>query len=103
MDWLKYLGHGVRSNFQIREGSPFPLGASWDGKGANFALFSANAAKVEVCLFDSAGGKEIARVELPEYTNQIFHGYLPQVGPGTFYLPRPRTLRAERGAPLQSQ
>ena len=92
MDWLKYLGHGVRSaarlragDFQIREGSPFPLGASWDGKGANFALFSANATKVEICLFDSAGDKEMARVELPEYTNQIFHGYLAEVGPGAYY------------------
>ena len=92
MDRLKYLGHAARSaarlrggDFQIREGSPFPLGASWDGKGANFALFSANATKVEVCLFDSAGDKEIARIELPEYTNQIFHGYLPEVGPGAFY------------------
>ena len=92
MDRLKYLGHEVRSaarlrdsNFQIREGSPFPLGASWDGEGANFALFSANATSVEICLFDSAGDKEIARVELPEYTNQIFHGYLPEVGPGAFY------------------
>ena len=90
MDRLKYLAHGVAAwlkagNFQIREGSPFPLGASWDGKGANFALFSANATKVEVCLFDSAGDKEIERIELPEYTNQIWHGYLPDVGPGAFY------------------
>ncbi len=92
MDRLKYLGHEVRSaarprdsNVQIREGSPFPLGASWDGEGTNFALFSANATSVEICLFDSAGDKEIARVELPEYTNQIFHGYLPEIGPGAFY------------------
>jgi len=92
LDRLKYLEHEEPSaarlravNFQIGEGSPFPLGASWDGKGTNFALFSANATNVEVCLFDSAGDKETARVELPEYTNQIFHGYLPEVGPGTFY------------------
>ena len=67
----------------VREGLPFPLGATWDGKGTNFALFSANASKVEICLFDGAGEREVARVELPEYTNQIFHGYLPEVAPGT--------------------
>jgi isoamylase len=66
----------------VEEGLPFPLGAHWDGKGTNFALFSANATKVEVCLFD--GDKE-RRIELPEYTNEVFHGYIPDVGPGTFY------------------
>ena len=69
----------------IEEGLPYPLGAHWDGKGSNFALFSANATKVEVCLFDEAGQRELSRVELPEYTDQIFHGYLPEIGPGTFY------------------
>ena len=70
---------------QVKEGLPFPRGAHWDGNGTNFALFSANATKVEVCLFDASGKEEIARVELPEYTDQIFHGYLPGVQPGTFY------------------
>ena len=69
----------------IEEGLPNPLGAHWDGKGTNFALFSANATKVEVCLFDSSAERELSRVELPEYTDQVFHGYLPDVGPGTFY------------------
>jgi isoamylase len=69
----------------VKEGLPYPQGATWDGKGTNFALFSANATKVEVCLFDSSGKAETARIELPEYTDQIFHGYLPDVGPGTFY------------------
>jgi glycogen operon protein len=67
----------------IEEGLPYPLGAHWSGKGTNFALFSANATKVEVCLFD--GEREISRTELPEYTDQVFHGYMPDVGPGTFY------------------
>jgi glycogen operon protein len=67
----------------IEEGLPYPLGAHWSGKGTNFALFSANASKVEVCLFD--GEREISRTELPEYTDQVFHGYMPDVGPGTFY------------------
>ena len=70
---------------QVREGLPHPRGAHWDGKGTNFALFSANATKVEVCLFDAGGKTEIARIELPEYTDQIFHGYLTDVHPGTFY------------------
>jgi isoamylase len=67
----------------IEEGLPYPLGAHWSGKGTNFALFSANATKVEVCLFD--GEREISRTELLEYTDQVFHGYMPDVGPGTFY------------------
>ena len=51
---------------RIREGLPFPLGATWDGLGVNFALFSANATKVELCLFDDAGEVELERIELPE-------------------------------------
>jgi isoamylase len=66
----------------IEEGLPWPLGAHWSGKGTNFALFSANATKVEVCLFD---GEHETRIALPEYTDQVFHGYIPDVGPGTFY------------------
>ncbi len=65
----------------IREGLPHPRGATWDGKGTNFAIFSAHATKVEVCLFDENGEKELERIELPEYTNQIWHGYLPDVQP----------------------
>ncbi|MGE6387032.1 glycogen debranching protein GlgX [Pseudomonas sp. NPDC078416] len=70
---------------RIREGLPFPLGASWDGLGVNFAIFSANATKVELCLFDSAGEVELERIELPEYTDEIFHGYLPDAHPGQVY------------------
>ena len=73
----------VKNN--LREGYPFPRGATWDGKGTNFALFSANATKVEVCLFDSEGKVEVERIALPEYTDQIFHGWLPGVGPGQIY------------------
>jgi glycogen operon protein len=69
----------------VREGHPNTLGATWDGLGVNFALFSANASRVELCLFDDAGEKEIERIELPEYTNQIFHCYLPDARPGTIY------------------
>ena len=70
---------------QVSEGLPAPLGATWDGKGVNFALFSAHATRVEVCLFDAAGEHEIDRVELPEYTDEIWHGYLPDVGPSAVY------------------
>ncbi|TMN18271.1 glycogen debranching protein GlgX [Pseudoxanthomonas sp. X-1] len=68
---------------RVREGRPFPRGATYDGKGTNFALFSANATAVELCLFDEAGNE--TRIELPEYTNEIWHGYLPDVGPGQRY------------------
>ena len=69
----------------VEEGRPHPRGATWDGEGTNFAMFSAHATKVEVCLFDDQGDKEIARIELPEYTDQIWHGRLPDVIPGTIY------------------
>ncbi len=69
----------------VQEGLPHPCGATWDGQGTNFALFSANATKVEVCLFDERGKRELERIALPEYTNQIWHGYLPGVGPATVY------------------
>ena len=70
---------------QVREGLPHPLGATWDGEGVNFALFSAHASRVEICLFDERGERETARIELPEYSNEIWHGYLPGVTPGTIY------------------
>src|ERR1700754_4421240 len=70
---------------RVREGSPHAHGAIWDGKGTNFTLFSANATKVEVCLFDSHGEKELERLELPEYTDQIWHGYIKDVHPGSVY------------------
>jgi len=73
------------ANRRLREGLPHPIGASWDGKGVNFALFSANATKVELCLFDAEGKVETDRITLPEYTDQIFHGWVEDVTPGTPY------------------
>lgn len=70
---------------RIREGLPYPLGATWDGLGVNFAIFSAHATKVELCLFDSSGKTELERVELPERTDEIWHGYLPDAHPGQVY------------------
>ena len=75
----------AKTTHNVLPGSPNALGAIWDGSGTNFALFSANATKVEVCLFDAEGQTETARIALPEYTNQVFHGYLPDVKPGTLY------------------
>jgi isoamylase len=72
-------------NRRVREGLPHPRGANWDGEGVNFALFSANATKVEVCLFDPEGKTELERIELPEYTNQIFHGWVGDIGPSQVY------------------
>ncbi len=66
-------------------GRAYQLGASWDGFGVNFALFSANAEKVELCLFDAHGQRETHRIRLPEYTDEVWHGYLPEVRPGQLY------------------
>ncbi len=69
----------------VQPGKPYPLGATWDGKGVNFALFSAHAEKVELCIFDARGRRELVRFELPEYTNEVWHGYLPEARPGMLY------------------
>jgi isoamylase len=66
-------------------GVPYPLGATWDGLGTNFAVFSGNAERIELCLFDSAGRREITRLDLPECTNEIWHGYLPNARNGLIY------------------
>jgi isoamylase len=71
--------------FRIEDGSPAPLGATFDGKGVNFALFSANATGVELCLFDQQGRRETDRVTLPRRTDQIWHGYLDGLCPGQLY------------------
>lgn len=70
---------------QILPGSPYPLGASFDGEGVNFAVFSANADRIELCLFDAQGKRELKRYTLPECTDEVWHGYLPDVGPGLLY------------------
>ena len=66
-------------------GRPYPRGATWDGEGVNFALFSEHADKVELCLFDPSGRRELQRITLPERTNHIWHGYLPEARPGLLY------------------
>jgi isoamylase len=61
----------------VHPGEPYPLGATWDGEGVNFALYSENATAVEVCLFDADGNE--SRVRLREQTAFVWHGYLPGV------------------------
>ncbi len=69
----------------VLPGRPYPLGATWNGAGVNFALFSAHAEKVELCLFDPRGRREVQRIVLPEYTDLVWHGYLPDARPGLLY------------------
>ena len=69
----------------IWPGKPCPLGASWDGQGVNFALFSEHATKVELCLFDAHGRREVERIVMPQQTDFIWHCYLPQAKPGLLY------------------
>jgi isoamylase len=66
-------------------GKPYPLGATWDGEGVNFALFSEHAEGVELCLFDQAGRRELQRVRIKEQTDQVWHCYLPEARPGLIY------------------
>ncbi len=75
----------MASPTKVWPGRPYPLGATWDGKGVNFALFSAHADKVELCLFDSTGAREEARIALPEYTDEVWHVYLPDARPDLLY------------------
>jgi isoamylase len=71
---------------RVWPGNPYPLGATWDGAGVNFALFAENATKVELCLFDSREStQEAHRIPLKEYTDKVWHAYLPDVLPGQLY------------------
>lgn len=73
------------SKITTGNGSADQLGARYDGKGVNFALFSAHAEKVELCLFSDDGKTELKRIELPAKTGDIFHGYIPDMKPGQVY------------------
>ena len=70
---------------RLAPGSPYPLGATWDGLGTNFAVFSAHAERIDLCLFDPSGKREIATFTLPEFTDEIWHGYLPNAQVGLIY------------------
>ena len=71
---------------RVWPGSPYPLGATWDGGGVNIALYSENATRVELCLFDSIDSdREFAGINLPEQTDLVWHGYFPDMRPGQLY------------------
>jgi glycogen operon protein len=76
--------HSART-FELWPGAPYPLGAAWDGEGVNFAIYSRHGEKVELCLFDEAGRREIARLALRERTDYVWHGYVPGLVPGQLY------------------
>ncbi|WP_084544753.1 glycogen debranching protein GlgX [Derxia lacustris] len=70
---------------RLLPGKPWPLGAHSDGLGINFAVFSANAERIDLCLFDPSGRRQIATRTLPECTDEVWHGYLPDARPGLVY------------------
>jgi len=73
-------------SMRVWPGQPYPQGATWDGAGVNFALFSENATGVELCLFDGPDGtEEVAQIQMTEQTDQVWHVYLPEVRPGQRY------------------
>lgn len=76
----------MNSSWVVLPGVPYPLGATWDGRGVNFAVFSERAESLELCLFDAANPQvEMARLPLLENTQHVWHGYVPNLGPGTLY------------------
>jgi isoamylase len=76
---------GTRAWTETRPGLPYPLGASFDGSGVNFALYSENAERVELCLFDRGGEREIERILLPDHTDFVWHRYVEDLQPGQIY------------------
>ncbi|MFM7159860.1 MAG: hypothetical protein ACKO3P_05730 [Planctomycetaceae bacterium] len=71
---------------RVWPGRPYPLGATWDGRGVNLALYSEHATRVEVCLFASAEERHVCQtVTLPEQTDLVWHGYFPDLRPGAVY------------------
>jgi isoamylase len=78
----------VAASSTVWRGRPYPLGATWDGAGVNFALFSKHAERVELCLFEAKGRRELERIELRERSDFIWHCYLPQARPGQLYAYR---------------
>ena len=73
------------THLSIEPGSWVQLGANYDGEGVNFAIFSAHAERVELCIYDPSGKVEIARMDMPEYTHEVWHGYVPGLKPGALY------------------
>jgi glycogen operon protein len=80
----------ARTAPRLLPGAPYPLGATWDGLGTNFAVFSAHAEQIDLCLFDPSGRRETDRIPLPECTDEVWHGYLPNAQAGLIYGYRAR-------------
>jgi isoamylase len=74
-----------RARFRVTEGSPLALGPAADAEGVNFALYAPNATRVELCLFEADGKREMARIALPEFTDEVWHGYVHGLTPGQLY------------------
>src|SRR5579864_4236955 len=71
---------------RVWPGTPHPLGATWDGEGVNFAIFSEHATAVELCLYESPTAAEAyARIAMPQTTDRVWHAYLPDARPGALY------------------
>ena len=75
----------IQSQPVVWPGKPYPLGATWDGEGVNFAIFSEHAQKIELCLFDKSGRRELHRINMSEQTDQVRHCYLPEARPELLY------------------
>ena len=76
---------GADAKWTVARGRTWPLGATFDGAGVNFAVFSVEASKIELCLFSDDGRREIARLTLPERDGDIWHGHVAGLTPGTRY------------------
>jgi glycogen operon protein len=74
-----------RARFRVTEGSPLALGPTADADGVNFGLYAPNATRVELCLFETDGKREMARIALPEFTDEVWHGYVHGLVPGQLY------------------
>ena len=75
----------MSASIRVSAGLSYPLGATWDGIGVNVAVFSANATKIELCLFDAEGRGRPTASPLPEFTHEVWHGYFPDLRPGQLY------------------
>ena len=90
-DWARTIGNAAAAlargagMHRVSEGAPAPLGATYDGKGVNFALFSQHATGVELCLFAGTGEREIARISVRNKTENVWHTYVEGIGPGQLY------------------
>ena len=79
------LPHEQALQWRVLAGRAHPLGATWDGGGVNFALFSEHAEAVDLCLFDADAAREVARIRLTERSDGVWHVYLPDARPGQAY------------------